>query len=58
MNLLDGAQIATEYPPGLKPWDGRFLTTDREADVVVLVLLSGGRDAFEYALDIYTGEGL
>lgn len=52
MNLLDGT-IMTTYPPGLKPWDGRFYKEDRAADVVVLVLSADGRDANEYAFDFY-----
>lgn len=37
------------YPPGLIPWDGRFLKTDVAADVVVLELSPSGRTARETA---------
>lgn len=53
MNLLEGMKITTDYPAGLKPWDGRFNKGDSPAGTVVLVLSDDGREAHEYAFSFY-----
>lgn len=48
-NYKGDPRVVTEYPAGLKPWDGRFLKSDPQADVVVLTLSPNNRTAEEYA---------